>query len=116
MKPTSGHTCSWVCEYTWLCMKETACITPHILTHACIYTDNLKDQNATGRQPDSEMMCTQGFYFENDSHPMCVPLCASWVIDPETLEEDVIFVVSMVVAIVSSTILFVAMWPQRDTM
>ena len=80
------------------------------------HPDTLKDQNATGRQSDSEVMCTQGFYLENDSHPMCIPLCASWITASKTLAEDVIFVVSMMSAIVSSIIIIVALWPQRDNM
>ena len=61
-------------------------------------------------------MCAQGFYLENNSHPICVPLCDNWIAVSETFVGDVLFVVSMITAIVSSTILIVTLWPQRDTM
>lgn len=68
----------------------------------------------------SQLICAVGFYLENDSDTMttaCIPLCDFWVsVSQFTIAEDVVFAVSMIVAIVSSAILFiVALWLQRDT-
>ena len=87
----------------------------------------IKDQNATslctnttGKWPDigSEITCAEGFYLDNNSHPICIPLCdtGSWVGVSRTLAGDIIFVVSIITTIVSFIILIVVLWPQRDTM
>ena len=85
----------------------------------------IKDQNAsslclntTGRWPDtdSRITCAEGFYLDNNSHPLCIPLCDSWVAASGTLAGNIIFVAIMITAIVSFIILIVVLWPQRDTM
>ena len=77
--------------------------------------------NMTGVWSNGTQMCAEGFYLENDSDTMiavCTPLCNFWISASRfTTAEDVIFVISMFVAIVSSVILFiVALCFQRDTM
>ena len=68
---------------------------------------------------DATRACSEGFYLENTSQTIvCTPLCNFWISASEfTSAEDVIFVISMFVAIVVSVILFiVALWFQRDAM
>ena len=63
--------------------------------------------------------CAEGFYLENNSQTStCTPLCDIWISASEiSAAQDVIFVISMFVAIVGSVILFIlALGFQRDTM
>ena len=88
------------------------------------YIGNLKDQYASslclnttgGSDSDNEVVCAEGFYLDNNSHPICIPLCAHWISASETVVGGVIFVVSIILATVSSIILFVTLYPRRDTM
>lgn len=80
--------------------------------------DNL-DISPCNTTQDTTRACSEGFYLENTSQTIaCTPLCNFWISASEfTSAEDVIFVISMFVAIVVSVILFiVALWFQRDAM
>ena len=76
--------------------------------------------NMTSKKSDISRTCAEGFFLENNSHTgiTCTPLCGFWITAAEITEaENVIFVISISVAVISCGILFiVALWLQRDTM
>lgn len=78
--------------------------------------------NSSGRPRetgvDSEIVCAEGFYLDNSSGPLCLPLCAYWLSSSRSsVSVLVVEVISKVVSFVSSVIIFVlAFWLKRSTM
>ena len=61
-----------------------------------------------------EIVCAERFYLDNiSSHPVCIPLCESWL---KPSREDVAHTVSLIIVMISSAVLFLLLWPQKDTM
>ena len=67
--------------------------------------------NSTGKWSDigSGILCAEGFYLDNTSDHICIPLCNSWLAASDTLAGNTIFVVSMISAILSIIILIVTL-------
>ena len=61
-----------------------------------------------------EVVCAEGFYLDDiSSHPVCIPLCERWL---TLATEDIVYAVSLIIAMISSAVLLLLLWPQKDTM
>ena len=89
--------------------------------------NQVKDLNATSLclnttggwsgTDSQEILCAEGFYLDNNSSPVCNPLCDFWVSGSGTIARDVIILISQILSIISSVILLiVALWLQKDTL
>ena len=60
--------------------------------------------------PDDELSCAVGFYLDNSSLPICVPHCRSWL---NVTVSDIVFTISLSLAIITCIALFVIVRFQR---